>query len=142
MGAGTENVPGIVGLAKAMEINAVEMENIHQHIEKLRSHMIKRLTEEIPGVAFNGDYLGRYLYTVLSVSFPPTVQSNLLLFNLDIAGIAASGGSACSSGSNKGSHVLTHLKVNPDRANIRFSFSKYNTLEEDEILLLLREDKL
>jgi cysteine desulfurase len=88
------------------------------------------LKEEIPGVAFNGDAAGNSLYTVLNVSFPPSEKGEMLLFSLDIHGIAASGGSACSSGSNKGSHVLGALNVDPNRANIRFSFSKY-TQQED-----------
>ncbi|HYG15302.1 MAG TPA: cysteine desulfurase, partial [Bacteroidia bacterium] len=70
------------------------------------------------------------LYTVLNVSFPPSRVSEMMLFRLDMDGISASGGSACSSGSDVGSHVLGRLNVSPDRANVRFSFGKQNTREE------------
>jgi cysteine desulfurase len=94
--------------------------------------MIELLENEIPGITFNGDYKGNSLYTVLSVSFPPSEAGNMLLFNLDIAGISASGGSACSSGSNKGSHVIGAISPGTDRTTVRFSFGKFNT--ENEII--------
>jgi cysteine desulfurase len=97
--------------------------------------MVEKLKENIHGVEFNGDTLGKSLYTVLSVSFPPGDFGDTLLFNLDIAGIACSGGSACSSGSQVGSHVLTAINGNPDRPTVRFSFSKYNTKEEIDYAL-------
>jgi cysteine desulfurase len=127
---GTENLYGIVGLGKAMEIAHREMKQHQEHIQGIKTYMIKRLEETIPGVTFNGDYLGESLYTVLSVCFPPHENGEMLLFTLDIHGIAASGGSACSSGSNKGSHVLGALGVDAARHNVRFSFSKYTTKEE------------
>jgi len=127
---GTENLYGIVGLGKAMEIAHRDMKEHQEHIQGIKSYMIRRLKETIPGVTFNGDYEGASLYTVLSVSFPPHEQGEMLLFTLDINGIAASGGSACSSGSNKGSHVLGALGVDPNRHNVRFSFSKYTTKED------------
>ncbi len=94
--------------------------------------MIGQLREHIEGVTFNGlsADLDQSLYTVLSVSLPPSELNDMLLFNLDISGISVSGGSACSSGSDVGSHVLGALNVAPDRGNIRFSFGKYNTKEE------------
>ena len=90
------------------------------------------LREKIPGVAFNGESANpdKSLYTVLSVSLPPSEDTDMLLFNLDLNQISASGGSACNSGSNLGSHVLRALDADPERGAIRFSFSKYNTLEE------------
>jgi cysteine desulfurase len=88
------------------------------------------LKASIPDVHFNGDAEGNSLYTVLNVCFPDTPISEMLLFNLDIMGISASGGSACSSGSNVGSHVLAELVRDMKRPAIRFSFSKYNTKEE------------
>jgi cysteine desulfurase len=130
MRGGTENVYGIVGLAKALQIANEHMTEHQQHIMKLKNYMIEKLRENIPGIEFNGDTLGNSLYTVLNASFPPTDIAEMLLFNLDINGVAASGGSACSSGSEIGSHVLTALNVNPDRPSVRFSFSKYNTIEE------------
>ncbi|GAA4398795.1 cysteine desulfurase family protein [Nibrella viscosa] len=133
MRGGTENVYGIIGLAKALEIAYRDMDEHRRHIESLKQRMIDRLHEKIEDVRFNGNSadLSNSLYTVLSVSLPPSDISDMLLFNLDIAGISASGGSACSSGTNVGSHVLSALPgIDPDRGNIRFSFGKYNTAEE------------
>ncbi len=135
MRAGTENVYGIVGLAEAMERAISNMETHGTHIQNIRESMKRALEEEIPGVAFNGVQEGDYLYTVLNVSFPPSEKSSMLLFNLDIAGIAASGGSACSSGSDIGSHVMQALQAPVERSNVRFSFSKYNTQEEVEYVV-------
>ncbi|WP_224999281.1 cysteine desulfurase family protein [Cesiribacter sp. SM1] len=132
MRGGTENVYGIVGLAKALEIAYRDMESHRQHISGLKQRMISRLQENLPGVSFNGDSanLEGSLYTVLNVSLPATDDNDMLLFNLDINGISASGGSACSSGSSLGSHVLSAIKCDPNRGAVRFSFSKYNTAEE------------
>ncbi|RCR69391.1 cysteine desulfurase family protein [Larkinella punicea] len=133
MRGGTENVYGIVGLAKALEIAYAEMESHRQYIESLKSRMIGQLRERLDGVSFNGlsASLSESLYTVLNVGLPSSEMSDMLLFNLDIAGISASGGSACTSGSNLGSHVLSALPHNDaERGAIRFSFSKYNTVEE------------
>lgn len=132
MRGGTENVYGIVGLAKALDIAYRDMESHRQHITALKEYMIGQLREHIEGVTYNGlsAELDKSLYTVLSVSLPPSELNDMLLFNLDIAGISVSGGSACSSGSDVGSHVLGALNVAPDRGNIRFSFGKYNTKEE------------
>jgi len=132
MRAGTENIAGIVGLARAMELAYEDLEAHHSHVQGLKDRMKKRLVEEIPGVGFNGDESDDALYTVLSVRFPDDGRSEMLLYNLDIEGVACSGGSACSSGSNKGSHVLGALYPERPGANIRFSFSRYTTLEEVE----------
>lgn len=130
MRGGTENVYGIVGLAKALEIAYRDMEADTKHIKSLKTYMHDRLVDEIPGVAFNGDISDGNLFTVLNVSFPPSDASEMLLFNLDIAGIAASGGSACSSGSEIGSHVLRAMKCDPQRPAVRFSFCRFNTIDE------------
>ena len=132
MRGGTENVYGIVGLAKALEIAYRDMDSHRSHIENLKSRMIQKLSENIEGIRFNGQsgQLENSLYTVLNVSLPPSDISDMLLFNLDIAGIAVSGGSACSSGTEIGSHVLNELQIDPERANVRFSFGKYNTEQE------------
>ncbi len=135
MRGGTENVYGIIGLAEALEIAYRDMEYKHTHIESLRRYMIERLQAEIPGVAFNGDFDGKCLYTVLNVSFPPNKAAEMMLFRLDIEGISASGGSACSSGSDVGSHVLQALQCDSTRANVRFSFGKYNTREEIDFVI-------
>lgn len=130
MRGGTENLAGIVGLAKAMEISYRDLDEHEKHIRSIKKHMIGRLREEIPGIVINGDASDDSLYTVLNVRFPDDGRSEMLLYNLDIEGIACSGGSACSSGSNKGSHVMAVLYPDVMGANIRFSFSRYNTMEE------------
>ena len=104
--AGTENIIGIVGLTKAMEVAHRDMEEHERHVQGLKSYMIEQLEATIPGVTFNGDPKGDSLYTVLNVQFPNSEMDEMLLYNFDIEGIAVSGGSACSSGSNVGSHVL------------------------------------
>lgn len=136
MRAGTENVSGIVGLGKALEIAHEEMDKKHHEISSLKKYMIERLTETIPGVSFNGDTSeNKSNYKVLNVLFPEHEKAELLLFNLDMAGIAASGGSACTSGSEKGSHVLEGIKADPNRKAVRFSFSKYNTRQEIDFVI-------
>jgi cysteine desulfurase len=132
MRGGTENVYGIVGLAKALEIAYRDMEDHTIYIKALKTHMIKCLLENIPGVKFNGDSADpdNSLYTVLNVSLPESDENGMLLFNLDLQGISASGGSACSSGATTGSHVLNALYPESKRGAIRFSFSKYNTISE------------
>lgn len=131
MRGGTENVYGIAGLAKALEIAYAEMDSHQAYIQDLKSYMKAKLEQDISGVKFNGETdPANSLYTVLNVSFPEMEMADMLLFNLDIAGISASGGSACSSGTDIGSHVLTAIGANPDRPSVRFSFSKYNTKDE------------
>ena len=141
MRGGTENVAGIIGLAKAMELAHKEMKEHSAHIQELKSYMLNKLEKSIPGVEFNGDMKDKSLYTVLNVMFPVTPDAEMLLMKLDIDGIAASGGSACSSGSSVGSHVIAALgKKVMDRPVIRFSFSKYNTKEEvDYVVEKLKE---
>lgn len=132
MRGGTENVYGIVGLAKALEIGYRDMEDHQRHIQGLKDRMMAKLQEQIPDVRYNGDSANRErsLYTVLNVSLPPNSDNDMLLFSLDIQKISASGGSACSSGTSIGSHVLGAINADPDRGAVRFSFSKYNTAEE------------
>ena len=131
MRGGTENIYGIVGLAKALELSIADLEENHAHIQGLKSYMMEELAAAIPGVEFNGETdPGKSLYTILNVSFPESEIADMLLFNLDIAGISVSGGSACSSGTNIGSHVLTGIGADPQRPAVRFSFSKLNTKDE------------
>ncbi len=130
MRGGTENLYGIIGLAKALEIAMRDMDEVREKISGLKQYMVDELRAAIPGVEFNGSCLENNLYTVLSVRFPKTDTAEMFLFSLDIAGIAASGGSACTSGSDKGSHVLQALGVEMNQPSVRFSFSKYNTKEE------------
>jgi len=132
MRAGTENLIGIAAISHAMEMSYEKMEEETEYIKGIKSHMIVELKKRIPQVKFNGmcDDIDNSLYTVLSCSFPETPMAEMLLFNLDIKGIACSGGSACTSGSNKGSHVIQEINPNSKRPSVRFSFSKYNTKEE------------
>lgn len=130
MRGGTENVAGIVGLSKALEICYREMDQHQKHIQELKTYMREQIQAIIPGTEINGEDDEHSLYTVLNCRFPKTENAEMLLFSLDIAGIAASGGSACSSGSNQGSHVLRGLGIDMERPSVRFSFCKYNTKEE------------
>ncbi len=140
MRAGTENLYGIVGFAKALELATAHYEEDSAYIGTLKYYMHEQLRQHIPGVSFNGDPLGRSLYTVLNVSFPKTEKSEMMLFNLDIHNICASGGSACTSGADAGSHVIRAINNNPNQVAVRFSFSKYNTRAEvDEVVARLGE---
>lgn len=130
MRAGTENLYGIIGFGKALELATENYESHRHHIQDIKTYMAGQLKANIENITFNGDWDGRSLYTVLNVSFPKTEKSEMLLFNLDIAGICASGGSACSSGANTGSHVISVISGDAGQVPIRFSFSKDNTKEE------------
>jgi len=128
--AGTENIPGIIGLTKALQIAYQHLDEHQQEIQALKNHMVARLVDAVPDISFNGNSADadNSLYTVLSVSLPSTGIN--LLRCLDREQISVSGGSACSSGS--ASHVLNALGADPGRDTIRFSFSKFNTLREIE----------
>ena len=140
MRAGTENLYGIVGFAKALEIASANYESDSTYIKSVKLYMMEQLQKHIPEVVFNGDVAGSSLYTVLSISIPQTERSEMVLFNLDIHNICASGGSACASGSNVSSHVMQAINNNPNLITIRFSFSKYNTYKEiDTVVRLLKE---
>jgi cysteine desulfurase len=132
MRGGTENVYGIIGLAKALEIAYRDMAEHQRYIQGLKDRLMAKLLESVPDVQFNGysAEADKSLYTVLNVSLPASEINEMLLFNLDINKISASGGSACTSGSNIGSHVLQAIDSDPNRGAIRFSMSKYNTPEE------------
>lgn len=141
MRGGTENIYGIVGMAKALELAYANMEQNHQHIQALKTYMIDQLRANVYAIDFNGEIdPAKSLYTVLNVSFPCSDMADMLLFNLDIAGISASGGSACSSGTDIGSHVLNAIGGDSTRPSVRFSFSKYNTKQEvDYVVAKLKE---
>ncbi len=130
MRGGTENVYGIVGLAKALEMAYENMNEDIVHVSMLKNYMINKIKQEITDATFNGETGEKSLYTVLNVSLPASEIGEMLLFNLDIAGIAVSGGSACSSGSNQGSHVLKGIGADDNRPAVRFSFCGSNTREE------------
>ena len=140
MRAGTENLYGIVGFAKALELATARYEQESSYIRDIKLYMMEQLKKEIKGVFFNGDPTGNSLYTVLSVSFPKSEKSEMLLFNLDINNICASGGSACTSGVEQGSHVIRAINNNPNLVTVRFSFSRHNTKDEvNEVVSKLKE---
>ena len=132
MRGGTENVYGIVGLAEALELSITNMADHAKKVSNLKRYMLEKLTHAVDGIKFNGQSsdLNNSLYTVLNVSIPNMNDQQMFLFNLDINNIAASAGSACTSGSEVGSHVLAQIKKNKGHASVRFSFSKMNSKEE------------
>ena len=130
MRAGTENLYGIVGFAKALELAMASLDEDAARILEVKLYMAERLRETIPGIVFHGDAFGDSLYTVLNAGFPRTERSDMLLFNLDINNVCCSGGSACSSGADIGSHVIRAFANDPKKVAVRFSFSKHNTKQE------------
>ena len=138
MRAGTENLYGIVGFAKALELATEKYQEDSHYIQSLKQYLHDQLVEKVPGVSFNGDPFGASLYTLLSVNFPKNEKTEMILFNLDMQHICASGGSACSSGAQQGSHVISALNKGPNIVTIRFSFSKQNTKAEiDQVVAAL-----
>ena len=137
MRGGTENVYGIVGLSEALTLAYENMATHKEKIIALKIHMIESLKQKVKGVKFNGlsSDLDNSLYTVLNASIPNVDDQQMFLFNLDINNIAASAGSACSSGSDSGSHVLKEIKTEEGFVNVRFSFSKYNSIEEVDYVI-------
>jgi len=133
---GTENVYGIVGLAKAMDLAYDDVEEHQKHVQSLKSYMISQFKDYFDDIQFHGEIdEHNSLYTVLNVCFPRTEKAGMLLFTLDLKGVAVSGGSACSSGAAKGSHVLEGIGADMTRPNARFSFSRYTTKDEIDFAL-------
>ena len=133
---GTENIYGIIGLGKAMDLAYSNLENHQKYVQKLKLKMMQEIQSMDNRISFNGETdPNKSLYTVLNVSFPKDICNSMLLFSLDIHGIAASGGSACSSGSSIGSHVLAELPNQENKQAVRFSFSRFTTNEEIEYTL-------
>ncbi len=141
MRAGTENVYGIVGQAVALRMAVDEMEERINHIKGIKQYMKDQLADTFEDIRFNCPGMDKGLYTVLNTNFPASSKNEMLLMHLDILGISASGGSACSSGADAGSHVIQAIKSDQDgRKSIRFSFSHYNTKEEvDYVVGKLKE---
>lgn len=138
MRAGTENLYGIVGFAKALELATEKHEEESAYIQSLKQHLHDQLIAKIPSVSFNGDPFGRSLYNLLSVNFPKNEKTEMILFNLDMHHVCASGGSACSSGAQQGSHVINALNKGSEIVTVRFSFSKQNTIAEiDQVVTAL-----
>lgn len=127
---GTTNVPGVVGMAEALRLNRLTLEKDNEYVKGLRDLFVSRVESEIPFVRYNGDRVKRVPSNAdFSFEF---IEGESILFSLDLAGIAVSSGSACSSGSLEPSHVLLAIGVPVELAHgsIRFSFGKENTVEE------------
>ena len=138
MRAGTENLYGIVGFAKALELATEKYQEDRSYIQSLKQYLHDQLVAKIPDVSFNGDPFGSSLYNLLSVNFPKNEKTEMILFNLDMHHVCASGGSACSSGAQQGSHVINALNKGPEIVTVRFSFSKQNTTAEiDQVVTAL-----
>lgn len=143
--AGTEPLHNIIGLEEAFMTAYEHLDEEKAHIEDLKEYFIERMAEEIPEVKFNGYCADpeRSTYTIVNACLPfDDEKSLLLLFHLDLKGIACSKGSACQSGSDKGSHVLNEILSVEDlkKPSLRFSFSFYNTREEiDYVVNVLKE---
>lgn len=134
MRGGTENLYGIIGLAKALELAYENMDTREAHIREVRDYLRQQLQDNFEDIQFNGDVENGH-YKILSISFPPSSKSDMLLFSLDIAGVSVSGGSACSSGADQGSHVIAALDPKSDRTTVRFSLSHLNTKEEVDVVM-------
>lgn len=140
--AGTENVHSILGMEKALEIAYLNLEEDTKYIQNIKSYFIHELKHNFEGIIFNGSSESetKSSYIILNVRFPK--EYAMLLFNLDLKGISVSGGSACQSGSNKGSHVLNSILPENEqlKTSVRFSFSKFNAIEEiDFVIKTLKE---
>jgi cysteine desulfurase len=132
MRGGTENVAGIIGLAKALELANEEKRNNPSGLLNLKKYTIETLQSKFPQISFNGQSADfeNSLDKVLSLSIPGIEDNDMLLFNLDINGISVSGGSACASGTSIGSHVLDALNIPPNTGTLRISFSKFNSTKD------------
>ena len=138
--AGTESIHNIVGIERALQLAYDNLGEERSYVEGLKQYFIKRLKEDLPQVAFNGysDDMNKSTYTLVSVRLPVSVEkSSMLLFQLDLKGIACSKGSACQSGSTQSSHVLSEILSDAElqKPSIRFSFSIYNTVEEIDYVI-------
>ena len=137
MRAGTENVAGIVGLAKALEIATQNRQANQQHIKSLKERCLNHLLINFKDIKFNGlsGDIDKSLHHIINIGLPLNEMSEMLLMNFDIEKIAISGGSACTSGAVQMSHVLQAISVDENTTALRISFSKMNTLQEVETLL-------
>ena len=142
--AGTESVHNIVGMAKALEMSFKDSEQDFKHISELKKYTAEKLVENFPGIQINGDSSLQNLdefttfHTILNVRLPVSSdKASMLLFSLDMKGIAVSRGSACQSGSTKSSHVLAEILDDEElkKTSIRISFSYKNTKEEIDLLI-------
>jgi cysteine desulfurase len=143
--AGTENVPGIIGMGVAAELVAQELETKREHLQTIKRHMLQLLQNGIPDLLVNSPEDS--VPSILNVAIPG-VPAETLLIKLDMAGIAASSGSACTSGSLQPSHVLVSMGFDMERvkSSIRFSFSPATTIEDvtyaaEQTIRLVRQSR-
>jgi len=134
MRSGTENIYGIAGMATAFEMAMTDMTERRSLTSDIRAYCKSQFEDLFDNIQFNGSSQS-YLYNILSVSFPPSDSVDMIMMNLDINGICASAGSACSSGVENDSHVLSHIGHDPRRKSVRFSFSHLNTKAEVDFLV-------
>jgi len=141
MRAGTENITGIVGMAKALELAEERATEDHEHLLQLKTRLKEGLSQFDERIQFNGPSdPSEVLSTLLNVQFPPHPKSDMFLMYMDLKGISISGGSACSSGANQGSHVIKAIRGDHEGMAVRFSFSRYNTIQEvDQVLDAIKE---
>lgn len=135
--AGTESVHNIVGMAKALELSYDNLEEEEKYISELKKYTFSQLESHFPGIKFNGNP-SETLYNILNIILPFSEEkAAMILFNLDMKGIAVSRGSACQSGSSKPSHVLAEILTEEDlkKPSLRISFSHYNTVEDIDYLI-------
>lgn len=130
--AGTENLPAIVGFAKALELLSQEMDDQYKHLEKLSQALYQKLVETIPDVILHGDPTRRVPH-IMNLSFKG-VEGESVILSLDMKGVAVASGSACTSGTLEPSHVLSAMGIAPEIAQgaVRFSFGKDNTMNDVE----------
>ncbi|MCD8400798.1 cysteine desulfurase [Tenacibaculum finnmarkense] len=135
--ASTENVHGILGMEKALAISYESLFEDKKHIQSIKAYFIAQLNTNFENIEFNGASanLEKSSYTILNVRFP--IQDKMMLFTLDLHGVAASGGSACQSGASKGSHVLRAFlnEEATQKTSVRFSFSKLTSLDDIDIVI-------
>lgn len=133
MRAGTENIIGIAGLGKAFELAYKNLEEDSAHMIALKLYVIHKIQNEYSNIEFNGlsGEIDKSNYTVLNLAIPKNSKTEMILFNMDMKGIALSGGSACNSGSDKGSHVIDEIRKDKEPTmSVRLSFSKFTTKED------------
>lgn len=131
----TENVHSIVGMEKALTIACENLHKDEEYIIGLKKYFVEKTKELFPNIKVNGEPIEKTSYTIVNLRFP--IEDKILLFNLDLSGVAVSGGSACQSGSSKGSHVLQEFldEKEEKKTSVRFSFSKLNTLDEIDYVI-------
>ena len=141
---GTESIHNILGLKTAFEISYESLEKDSKKVSKIKEYFIHSILKNIPGTKINGNSdTHNSSYTILNLCLPiPKEKKTVLDFKLDLAGIACSSGSACQSGSSKPSHVLSEILSNSEmeKISLRFSFSKFNSLEEVDYVVTFLKD--